>query len=116
MGAPQHIYHIAVRSDWESMKNSTEYAIETLESEGFIHCSKWEQLQATIKRFFLERDDILLLKIDTKRLNAPLIYESAADGSGFFPHAFGPINTSSIIQVLEYPFDFNSGLPKTKAE
>lgn len=112
MAAPQHIYHIAACSDWESMKNSNEYSIETLEKEGFIHCSKWEQLPATIKRYFANRDDIVLLKIDTKRLNAPLIYEAASDGSGFFPHAFGPINTSSVIQILEFPFDFNSGLPQ----
>jgi uncharacterized protein (DUF952 family) len=116
MAAPQHIYHIATRSDWDSMKNSNEYSIETLEKEGFIHCSKWEQLAATIKRFFLDRTDIVLLKIDTKRLNAPLIYEAAADGSGFFPHAFGPININSIIQILEYPFNFNPIPPEIKVE
>lgn len=105
MAAPQYIYHIANQTDWDSQLESPEYTLKSLDSEGFIHCSKLEQLPATLKRFFNEREDILLFKIDTKRLTAPLIYEASADGSGFFPHSFGPINKSSIIETYEFPFD-----------
>lgn len=105
MAAPQYIYHIAYQADWNSQSESVEYTLNSLDTDGFIHCSKLEQVPATLKRFFAERKDILLFKIDTKRLNSPLIYEASADGSGFFPHSFGPINKSSIIETYEYPFD-----------
>jgi uncharacterized protein (DUF952 family) len=107
MAAPQFIYHIAILADWENQSNEKEYSIESLNEDGFIHCSKYEQLNATLKRFFEDRKDIVVLKIDTKLLNIPLIYEAADDGSGFFPHAFGPIQKNAIIEVITFPFDFN---------
>lgn len=105
MAAPQYIYHIATLSDWDSQVDSFEYSLKSLDVEGFIHCSKFEQIAATLKRFFANHKDLLLLKIDTKRLNSPLIYEASSDGSGFFPHSFGPINKSSIVEVYQFPFD-----------
>lgn len=105
MAAPQHIYHISNQSDWDSQADSIEYSLKSLDVEGFIHCSKFEQIPATLKRFFAEHEDILIFKIDTKRLASSLIYEASSDGSGFFPHAFGPINKSSIIEIYQFPFD-----------
>lgn len=107
MAAPQFIYHIAILADWENQSNEKEYSIESLNEDGFIHCSKYEQLNATLKRFFEDRKDIVVLKIDTKLLNIPLIYEAADDGSGFFPHAFGPIQKNAIVEVITFPFDFS---------
>ncbi len=106
MAAPQFIYHIATITDWNNQVNNKDYSINTLEEEGFIHCSKYEQLQATLKRFFDDRKDIVILKIDSKLLNIPVIYEAADDGSGFFPHAFGPIQMKAVVEVMEYPFNF----------
>lgn len=107
MAAPQFIYHIAILADWENQTNEKEYSIESLNEDGFIHCSKYEQLNATLKRFFEDRKDIVVLRIDTKLLNIPLIYEAADDGSGFFPHAFGPIQKNAIVEVITFPFDFS---------
>ncbi len=107
MAAPQFIYHIASISDWDKQANNKVYSIETLDEEGFIHCSRYEQLDATLKRFFDGREDILVLKIDSKLLNIPLIYEAADNGSGFFPHAFGPIQKNAIVEVIPFPFDFS---------
>lgn len=107
MAAPQFIYHIAILADWENQTNEKEYSIESLNEDGFIHCSKYEQLNATLKRFFEDRKDIVVLRIDTKLLNIPLIYEADDDGSGFFPHAFGPIQKNAIVEVITFPFDFS---------
>lgn len=106
MAAPQFIYHIANSSDWEDQMKSQEYTSGSLDSEGFIHCSRVCQLEGTMNRFYSGREDILLLKIDTKLLSAPVIYEAADDGSGLFPHAFGAINKGAIVEVNKFPFTF----------
>lgn len=106
MAAPQFIYHITGLSDWKVQESENSYTSVSLEDEGFIHCSRFEQLPATLHRFFKDRSDLLILKIDTKQLNVPLIYEAAEDGSGFFPHVFGVIRKKSITEVYSFPFNF----------
>ncbi|MEX1188656.1 MAG: DUF952 domain-containing protein [Bacteroidia bacterium] len=115
MAAPQFIYHIASVSDWKAQVQSSEYSNDSLEEEGFIHCSKYEQLEGTLKRFFENREDILILKMDTKMMNVPVIYEAADDGSGFFPHVFGVIQKKAVMETLSFPFNFLINPPQTKA-
>lgn len=116
MPAPQFIYHIAEEAAWLNQSDEPVYSVDTLDDEGFIHCSRLEQLPATLNRFFENREDICILKIDTKLLQVPLIYEAADDGSGFFPHVFGSIRKSSITQVYNFPFDFLNQDPQKEGE
>jgi uncharacterized protein (DUF952 family) len=99
MAAPKFIYHIVCLSDWEIQKSQAEFTAASLEAEGFIHCSREEQIKGTLKRFFKNRKDLRILKIDTSLLNVPVIYEAADDGSGFFPHVFGTITMRAIADV-----------------
>ena len=99
MAAPKFIYHIVCLSDWEIQKSHAEFTAASLEAEGFIHCSREEQIKGTLKRFFKNRKDLRILKIDTSLLNVPVIYEAADDGSGFFPHVFGTITMRAIADV-----------------
>ena len=99
MAAPKFIYHIVCLSDWETQKSQAEFTATSLEAEGFIHCSREEQIKGTLKRFFKNRKDLRILKIDTSLLNVPVIYEAADDGSGFFPHVFGTITMRAIAEV-----------------
>jgi len=106
MAAPRFIYHILSASEWGNTKNAEVYTPESLEHEGFIHCSRLEQLNSTIKRFYKNTKELRVLKIDTTLLNVPLIYEAAENGSGFFPHVFGSITIEAITEVVEPPFKF----------
>ena len=38
------IYHLTSRRDWNEAQKSGEYRAESLESEGFIHCSTETQV------------------------------------------------------------------------
>ena len=105
MAAPRFIFHIAFAKNWNAQIDEPEYLSDSLEHEGFIHCSKLEQLPNTLKRFFKGKKDIQILKIDTTLVNVPLIYEAADDGSGFFPHLFGGILKQAIVEVWDAPFE-----------
>jgi len=108
MPAPRFIYHIVLIADWLKQKDDETYFPSGFDDDGFIHCSRLEQLNATIKRFYKTKKDkdLRVLRIDTTQLNVPLIYEAAEDGSGFFPHVFGRISAQAITEVIESPFKF----------
>ncbi len=97
-----HIYHITSRPEWEAQKNASVYRAPSLESEGFIHSSRADQIVDTANGIFAGRDDLVILVIDAGRLTSPLKEEDSY-GHGFFPHVYGPIDKDAIIDVLAFP-------------
>ena len=106
MSAPRFIYHIVSNTEWEKYAGEEAYFPPGLYEEGFIHCSRAEQVNATLERFYKAKKDIRILKIDSTLLNVPLIYEAARNGAGFFPHVFGGIGKYAIVEELLPPFNF----------
>ena len=93
------IYHLIRSDDWQRVSHSDEYRAESLESEGFIHCSQDEpQLLGVARRLYAGRSDMLVLDVDTGRLASPLRRESARSG-GIFPHIYGPLNLDAVVRV-----------------
>lgn len=52
----------------------------------------------TLKNFFLGRNDLYLLQIDTFKLADGLIYE-LSDGDNYFPHFYGPGRSFAPLQL-----------------
>ncbi len=90
------IYHIADTNHWERAQVSQYYTHPSLQTEGYIHCSTRAQVEETANFYFADRDDILVIFIDTSRLEAELVYEEATRG-GEYPHIYGAINISSVV-------------------
>jgi uncharacterized protein (DUF952 family) len=95
------IYHITSRSDWASAQAAGEYSADSLESEGFIHCSNAVQVQATANRFFRGQQDLVLLSIDENLVTAEIKYENLEGGTDLFPHVYGPLPGKAVIRVLD---------------
>ena len=95
------ILHITTRAAWNAAQQGGEYRGDTLDTEGFIHCSTPQQVVRTANRFFRGQPDLVLLVIDPAKLHADLRYE-AADGD-LFPHIYGPLNSDAVIDVLLFP-------------
>ncbi|MCA9886638.1 MAG: DUF952 domain-containing protein, partial [Anaerolineae bacterium] len=62
------ILHIAAVSDWEEAQVVGEYRLDTLETEGFIHCSTPQQVLGPANEFYRGRSDLVLLVIDPAQL------------------------------------------------
>ena len=91
------IYHIADSNHWEQAQLTGFYAPPSLHTEGFIHCSEADQLEETANFHFNSFEDILLLYIDTTKLEPELKYESSSRGQKF-PHIYGPLNIESVVK------------------
>jgi uncharacterized protein (DUF952 family) len=94
------ILHICNRQDWERAQNEGEYRPASLETEGFIHASRPEQIPGVANRFYHGLPDLLLLVIDPSHLRAEIRWETV-DGD-VYPHIFGPINLDAIAVTLDY--------------
>jgi uncharacterized protein (DUF952 family) len=92
------IYHLVLRPVWEH-EPTLPYRADSLSTEGFIHCSFAEQVAGAANRFYAEANELLVLTIDTTRLNSPLREEPASNGE-VFPHIYGPINRDAVTAAV----------------
>ena len=79
------------------------YKTESLEKQGFIHCSYPSQLVKVAETNYPGRKDLLLLCIESNRVHADIREEGAGDES--YPHVFGPLNIDSVTKVIEFAPD-----------
>ena len=91
-------YHITTPEQWAKYEKNADYAAESLATEGFIHCSYAEQLDATLRLYFSDCERVLLLKIDPDLLTSKLLVETSRDGA-LFPHIYGMLNKSAILEI-----------------
>lgn len=96
------IYHITTERQWGNTKGQSQYEAELFHSEGFIHCSEAHQVVHVANRFFRNRQDLILLHIETELLNPRLVYENLEGGSELFPHVYGSINLNAIIRISSF--------------
>ncbi len=100
------IFHLATRADWEAAQASGRYTTSTygrtLAEEGYIHASRADQWQGVRDRFYADvTEPLVLLVIDTERLDAPVVEEEPVPGAGeTFPHIYGAIAPDAVVQVI----------------
>lgn len=90
------IYHIVLPEIWEQLRSEPIYRHESLASEGFIHCSYEDQLEGVIGRYYADRDELVILTIDSDKLAARLVAEPSTGGD-IYPHIYGPLNMSAVV-------------------
>jgi len=90
--------HLCPQQVWTQAQNDGEYRADSLETEGFIHCSRPEQILKVANRYFSGRQDLVLLQVDSEKLAADLRWEDS-DGD-VFPHLYGPLNLGAVISVV----------------
>jgi uncharacterized protein (DUF952 family) len=94
------IYKICTKIEWQEIKNKTQYKGTKKDIEdGFIHFSGEEQVEGTLKKFYSNQKDLILLKVDTLKLDN-LIWEQASDGN-MFPHLYSALDLSNVVEEFE---------------
>lgn len=94
------IYHITTAENWNTAKSNGYYEAPSLHSEGFIHCSMEQQVEAVIERYFKGQTNLLKLVIDPNLLENRVVMEEAPSLKEEFPHIYGRINLDAVIDVI----------------
>jgi uncharacterized protein (DUF952 family) len=103
------IYHITPRAAWNEARQRGDYRTESLDTEGFIHCSTEKQVVPVAENFYHGQPGLLLMVIEPERLTSDLKWEPPAGGvpprgvpeGDLFPHIYGPINLDAVVQVVD---------------
>lgn len=116
------IYHITSRQAWDEARERGDYRAESLETEGYIHCSTESQVVPVAQNFYKGQSDLYLLVIEPALLVSDLKWEPPSDGTpppgvpegDLFPHIYGPINLDAVVQVFDLLSDSDGkyNLPK----
>ena len=91
------IYHIVLPDAWAAFDTDL-YRHKSLETEGFIHCSFANQLDAVIERYYSREERLTVLEIETERLMSRMLKEPSTN-SEIYPHIYGPVNRDAIVGV-----------------
>ena len=111
------IYHIEHEDIWKRALPTGLYIPESYESDGFIHCSALEQVVGVANSHYAGVHGLVLLCISQKLLEAETLWEPADDGL-YYPHVYGPLNTSAVVAALPFPclgdgtFELPADLPE----
>lgn len=94
------IYHITEEEWWNSFAGKKYYESPTLRQEGFIHCCQKKYINRVLGLYFKEKTNLLLIVIETQKVDKEIKYETAPDGIAF-PHIYGVLNLDSVLDVIK---------------
>jgi uncharacterized protein (DUF952 family) len=91
-------FHLTPEERWVRTDPDTPYEAPSLATEGFIHCTDGHAaLLATADRHYAsDPRPFLVITIDLDAAGSPWRVE---DPGGIYPHVFGPIARSAILEV-----------------
>jgi glutathione S-transferase len=98
------IFHVATRADWSGAILDDGYRMSTLgrslDDEGFVHCSRYFQVDDVLRRFYGDYDGRLtLLTINPRRLRSPWRLDGVPGEAMTFPHVYGPIDLDAVLSA-----------------
>ena len=94
------VYKICTKSEWQDIKRKSQLTGSKKDLEdGYIHFSGQDQVEGTLKKFYQNQKDLMLLKVDTLELDH-LVWEQASDGA-MFPHLYSSLNISNVVDEYD---------------
>jgi uncharacterized protein (DUF952 family) len=96
------IFHITEREVWDSAQSLGAYQPEMFAADGFIHCSKREQVIQVANARFRGQTGLVILSIDTDGVIPRIVFENLEGGEQLFPHIYGELNTDAVVRVTDF--------------
>ncbi|MDE2134548.1 MAG: DUF952 domain-containing protein [Alphaproteobacteria bacterium] len=85
------IYKICHRAEWAQAERDGIYAGSAKDREDhFMHFSSAEQVPGTLRRYYAEAGDLVLVAVDPKTLGTALKHEPSRGGA-LYPHLYATL-------------------------
>lgn len=89
------IYKICKISEWSRAKKKKIFTGTKKDTEdGFIHFSNKSQVRSTLKKYFFNNDNLILIKVDVAKLEK-LTYEKSPNDI-LFPHLYSDLHFNHV--------------------
>ena len=94
------VYKICTKLEWLKAKEKNKFIPSKKDlADGYIHLSGKQQVDGTLKNFYKNQKNLILLKVDTLKLDH-LVWEQASDGN-MFPHLYSSLDISNVVDEFE---------------
>ena len=94
------IYKICTKLELNEAKDKKEFKGSKKDlDDGFIHFSSEEQVKGTLKKYYSNQKELILLKVKTLKLDH-LIWEQTSDGN-MFPHLYSTLDLSDVVEEIK---------------
>lgn len=96
------IFHLTTAAEWENAQHAGAYRSQSLEREGFIHCSRLEQVERVARDRYRNTPDLVILAVDPTGLD---VRDEQGDPGSHerFPHVYGALPLESVVTALPFP-------------
>ena len=102
----EFIFKIIEKDEWLKAKELGTYGGSNKDLEdGYIHFSEEDQVEETLKKYYSNKEDLILLKVNAFKLEH-LLWEQASNGD-MFPHLYSPLDINNVVDEFELPLDNN---------
>jgi uncharacterized protein (DUF952 family) len=101
----QFVYHITSSPEWNTAQHKGEYEAQGFAKEGFIHCSYGHQILTVAHRFFKGQNGLVILVIESSKINSSLVEENLEGGVELYPHLYSVLPTKAINSAIAFPCD-----------
>ena len=105
---PKQLYKILSLRHWQATQSRKALVLSS-EDDAFIHFSMEDQLDRILTKYWSDKPQYVVLKIDTNKLQGNLVYETNPGGSAKYYHLYqGHIPFDAIVEakvVYQKPID-----------
>ncbi|EPR11495.1 DUF952 domain-containing protein [Ruminiclostridium papyrosolvens] len=108
------ILHCMKENSWKKVKEKQSFGLDSIEAEGFIHCSSIGYFWRVAPNFKHIEEDLVLLCIETDKLQSKIRWEDGDNCGRYYPHIYGQINIDSVVHVLPFLKDINGDFIKNE--
>ena len=106
----EFIFKIIDKEEWQkAQKTGTDNGSEKDKKDGYIHFSEEEQVSETLKKYYQNKENLILLKVNAFKLEH-LLWEQASNGD-MYPHLYSPLDIKNVEDHFELSID-NDGTHK----
>ncbi len=102
----EFIFKIIDKEEWYKAKQTGSYdGSDKDKKDGYIHFSEEDQITETLKKYYQNKDNLILLKVNAFELEH-LLWEQASNGD-MYPHLYSPLDIKNVKDEFELILDEN---------
>lgn len=101
------IIHSLTEKLWKQYNGKNFYGTEQIEEYGYIHCSEISSYKYVAPNFKETNEKMLLLVIDTDKVQSEIKWEDFWDFGIKYPHIYGMLNMDAVVDVLPHLWSKN---------
>ena len=100
----EFIFKIIDKKEWQKAKQTGTYNGSVKDKkDGYIHFSEEDQVPETLKKYYHNKENLILLKVNAFKLEH-LLWEQASNGD-MYPHLYSPLDIKNIEDEFELYLD-----------